>query len=857
MDKQAEPEPEPRPKPEPAAARSGGASPGIVAPYLFGPDDLAAPRLDAGVHRTLDDYYRWRDRNPDRVAEHVNACTRELERVADRHRHRHHRHLVRAPQALAPERWSTRLSARRRADERERLTHEVNYFAVYNLGEVPSPEVMARIVDGTHVRLPSARRIVADIDERHGVHGVARSLVRHLPELDRVPEVDRLTERLNRLHHALPEDVVAAGAMGKVVRTLAGVLAIGAYDTLDADQPVRVAHLTRLLTAGYAYGAAYAIVDDSFHDVPHDRLPPPDRERYHRLLTHALATGEDVDTAALPDHPLAEELCGLYDLMRTHYPFDRHRNLYRAAQAMYLAQDRDAARTADDVRAQGIRVLYPDIFIKAGMSRIVANILGRRELPDGFYTRALLLKFLSQFSDDLRDVEQDTAAGRLTPFTAPPEVTDSDPLYDLFAYRAYVAAEVFQADPGVCDALEHFGAGKFAEHFAADPARAARLLRRYDVTTEIARFLRTATGLRASAVRALETTDTRLRLRSEQILSRRDPAAVDVRTFTADRLGHINHIVHSANQPGGTGQPAGTGQPTGTGQPAGTREPIDTSQPAGTSQPAETSPHDLDAIRAYALGGHAKRLRPVLTLMLAEGLRVPTRAIEPLLAASELFHTASLLLDDLPAQDNATTRRGRPTAHRVFDEGSVQLAAVSMISSGFGQLARLHEHFPPVRVVEVVAYAGSTLGPERLCRGQNLDLHLARRADDRPVTGTDILEMYRLKSSTSIEAALVPLMMLLGRPDREISLVERYARHAGIVFQIRDDVLDLTAADDLLGKDTGHDTGKVNAVRAYGRAEAERLMHHHLTEAVGACADLRFDTRLLEAMAHHFATRRR
>ncbi|WP_161934804.1 polyprenyl synthetase family protein [Frankia sp. R43] len=817
MDKQAEPAP--RPRPEPAAARSGGASPGIVAPYLFGPDDLVAPRLDTGVRRTLDDYYRWRDRNPDRVAEHVNACTRELERVADRHR-RHH-HLARAPQALVPEWWSTRPSARRRADGRERLTHEVNYFAVYNLAEVPSPEVMARIVNGTQVRLPSARRIVADIDERHGVHGVARSLVRHLPELDRVPEVDWLTERLNRLHHALPEDVVAAGAMGKVVRTLAGVLAIGAYDTLDADQPVRVAHLTRLLAAGYAYGAAYAIVDDSFHDVPHDRLPSPDRERYHQLLTHALATGEDVDSATLPDHPLAEELCGLYDLMRTHYPFDRHRNLYRAAQAMYLAQDRDAARTADDVRAQGIRVLYPDIFIKAGMSRIVANILGRRELPDGFYTRALLLKFLSQFSDDLRDVEQDTAAGRLTPFTAPPEVTDTDPLYDLFAYRAYVAAEVFQDDPAVCDALEHFGAGKFAEHFAADPARAARLLRRYDVSAEIARFLRTATGLRACAVRALETSDTRLRLRSEQILSRRDPGAVDVRTFTADRLGHINHIVHSANQP------------------------------------AEAPAHDLDAIRAYALGGHAKRLRPVLTLMLAEGLRVPTRAIEPLLAASELFHTASLLLDDLPAQDDATTRRGRPTAHRVFDEGSVQLAAVSMISSGFGQLARLHEHFPPVRVVEVVAYAGSTLGPERLCRGQNLDLHLARRADDGPVTGADILEMYRLKSSTSIEAALVPLMMLLGRPDREISLVERYARHAGIVFQIRDDLLDLTATDDLLGKDTGHDTGKVNAVRAFGRAEAERLVHHHLAEAVGACADLRFDTRLLEAMAHHFATRRR
>ena len=100
-------------------------------------------------------------------------------------------------------------------------------------------------------------------------------------------------------------------------------------------------------------------------------------------------------------------------------------------------------------------------------------------------------------------------------------------------------------------------------------------------------------------------------------------------------------------------------------------------------------------------------------------------------------------------------------------------------------------------------------------------------------------------------------MMLENRPEAETELVRRYGRHSGVVFQIRDDVLDLTASATDLGKDTGNDVGKVNTVRAYGLPEATRLLQDHLDAALTCCRSLPFNTDHLQGMVRHFASRRR
>ena len=760
------------------------------------PDDASAV-----ASRTVAHFFEWRDRNPDAVVRHVERYTAHLEAIA----------AARRPRSIV----GLRALGRGRRDDELRVAREVAYFVAYDLGEIPAPEVVAGIAARFRSELPRHGRLLAGVRPGLAAGEVLASLTREFPVLAEVPRLEWLGERFERLHRILPEAVVRDGGMGKAIRATAGVLTIGACDTLDDDPPTRAAHLTRIVPGAYALGAAYVIVDDTLHDG--GSVPPPERAWCHDLITAGLATGTLPDAADIPDHPLAEELYELYGAVLESHPFDEYRHLYRAAAEMHLAQSRDAGLTLADSAGTSLSAMYPDIMVKAGLSRVVAGVLARRAPDERALSRCLATIFLGQLKDDLRDREEDRRNGRLTPFTFPAHQTDTDPLYDLFAYDAYAVEEIFGGDEATADALTYFGAIKLADHLSRDPRHAVDLLHRYGPADEIARFLRIASGMSSQVMESAQPMDTRLKDRSGDALRRRKQTDVDARTFVSDRLPYLNEVTERYFPEGD-----GTG---------------------------------LDRIVAYAMRAPGKRLRPALGLMLAEALGVDTAGIEPFVAACELFHTASLLFDDLPAQDGAAFRRGRPTAHTVFDEGSVQLAGISMISSGFGLLARLVEKYPAERVTEVIGYVGAVLGPERLCKGQDIDLRMGRGAE--PVTGEDILKMYELKTSTSIEAALVPLMMLEGRTPAEIDLIRRYARNAGIVFQIRDDVLDITSSREILGKDVGNDVGKINVVRAFGAEEAERLAQHHLDEAIACCAALPFDTHLLEGMVSHFAKRKK
>ncbi|GAA3244227.1 polyprenyl synthetase family protein [Dactylosporangium siamense] len=727
-------------------------------PFPFRQDDLPESRLLAGVAHTLADFRTWSDTHPALVERYTDRCT---------------------AQVLAA-------GSRRRRDQQQ--AREVAHFSVFNLAELP-PAVTRG--------LPSVREVLAGIDERRGVRGVVGTLARHLPALRGSTELDWLAARLEHLHRILPDTVVRAGGMGKVVRATTGVLLIAAHETAGADPGTARAHLAGVVRGAYGFGAAYAIVDDTLHDLPGDHLPAEHRERLHELTIKGLATGQPADPAELPDHPLAEELHAVHGWLLDAYPFDEHRHLYHAAESMYLAQHRDA---------QGLSArLYPDMFVKAGMSRVIANLLARRTVGDEFYRRSINTTFISQLRDDLIDAAEDERAGRRTPFTDP---GGSDPLYDLFAYPAYVAEEVYGGDPAVADALAYYTATRLSHHLAADAARART--RRFAPTGAVERFISATPGRRR------DVAEQRLRERAGQVLRHRAPTSVDCRTFIADRLPYLNGLLHR-------------------------RWPV-------------RKGDDLDAVVGYALAGSAKRLRPALGLMLAEGLGIAPAAIEPVLVAGELFHTASLIFDDLPAQDGATLRRGRPAAHTVFGEASAQLAALSMISSAFGLVAQLDRAFPARRVTAVIDYVGTVLGPAGLCRGQDLDLRLGR--DGGPVSPAQIIDMYSLKTSTAIEASLVPLLMLAGHPAEQIDLLKRYAHHAGVVFQLHDDVLDATSSTALLGKDAGHDTAKANIVRTCGLAEARRLTDAHLAEAIACCDRLPFNTDLLACAVRHFATRR-
>jgi geranylgeranyl pyrophosphate synthase len=764
-------------------------------PHLFTEADLPPDVLDVEIRNALGTYEGWRDTNADLIAEHVNDMTAALDATA---------------RGSGTIRKLGTLAGHFANGSATQENEFIEYFGLQNLGEKPEPHSV-QLLRG---RLHEARRQhyphSADaLDKSFGV------LQEFVPELKGLPEMDWLENRVRYLRTILPEDVIRAGGLGKTMRIIIGVLTVAAYDIADEPIAVRQEHLQRVVSGAYAWGATYALIDDTLQSRASTSISDQEKDRYNEAILYSLTTGEASDLADSVNHPVGAELDQVYKSLLQDYPFQEYRHLYHSIESMYRAQQREMQLTPETVAAAGgTRSMYPDMAIKAGMTRVVANILGRRSVSTDHYTTFLNGVFATQLKDDLEDHVPDKLAGDYTPFTLPytPELDNQGPLYDLFAYDAFLRHIIWRKHPEVSPRLLRFTQSEVAPYLALNKEQAPDILSTWPHTEEIARYIAHATDMTLRQAHHVLPFDMRLEETMRRTLSDRDQTAVDPRTFLSDRLAYINRVVGSA---------------------------IDTNS-------------FLGEVATYALEAGGKRVRPGLTLMLAESLGVPYDHVEPLLQASELFHTSSLVFDDLPAQDNSGLRRGKLTTHVAYPEWGAQLAGIAMLSRAYGVFPKLVEHFPPERVNEVVHYIDSALGFEGISRGQALDL---AQSSQELMTPDDILEMYRLKTSVALEASLVPLMILLGRSNEEIKYISEYARYAGIVFQIKDDLLDMYASTEQAGKDTQHDTGKANIARNYGPDEAERLIRENLVAATACLEKLHFNTRLLEGILHYFANR--
>lgn len=256
--------------------------------------------------------------------------------------------------------------------------------------------------------------------------------------------------------------------------------------------------------------------------------------------------------------------------------------------------------------------------------------------------------------------------------------------------------------------------------------------------------------------------------------------------------------------------------------------------PAATACP----PLVLEAMR-YSLFAGGKRLRPILTLAAAEALSTDPTLAHPAACAIEMIHTYSLIHDDLPAMDNDTLRRGRPTAHVVYGDGIAILAGDGLLTEAFGILSRRPETRDPTiaerkrRTLERIAAAA---GPAGMVGGQAIDLLAAGQVPHRsgPVVDLDGLqEMHQRKTGALIRAAAVAGAIMAGASEEAIRAVDNYASRLGLGFQIVDDVLDVEGTTDTMGKTSGKDaaSGKPTYPSIVGVARSRELAAQAIAEA--------------------------
>lgn len=223
----------------------------------------------------------------------------------------------------------------------------------------------------------------------------------------------------------------------------------------------------------------------------------------------------------------------------------------------------------------------------------------------------------------------------------------------------------------------------------------------------------------------------------------------------------------------------------------------------------------------YSLLAGGKRLRPILCLATCELVGGTVEMAMATACALEMIHTMSLIHDDLPAMDNDDYRRGKLTNHKVYGEDIAILAGDGLLSYAFEFVATKTPNVPANQVLQVIARLGRAMGAAGLVGGQVVDLDSEGLTDVSEETLTFI---HTHKTGALLEASVVCGAILAGAKEMEIEGLSRYARNIGLAFQIVDDILDITATQEELGKTAGKDltAKKVTYPSLWGIDESRR-----------------------------------
>jgi farnesyl diphosphate synthase len=269
----------------------------------------------------------------------------------------------------------------------------------------------------------------------------------------------------------------------------------------------------------------------------------------------------------------------------------------------------------------------------------------------------------------------------------------------------------------------------------------------------------------------------------------------------------------------------------------------------------------LAAMRHGALAG-GKRLRPFLVAETAKLFGVPAEHALRAGAAVELAHCYSLVHDDLPAMDDDDTRRGRPTVHKAFDQATAILAGDGLLTLAFDVIADQRTHPDGATRAAIILQLARSLGVGGMVGGQMLDLAAEGRfaGDNAPgrLSEAEIRRMQAMKTGALL-AGSVAIGARLGQADatRMIAL-ERYGKSLGAAFQVADDILDIEASPEQMGKATAKDEakGKATLVAALGLDAAKRERDRLSGEAVAALAGFGPEAAMLRAAAEFAAQRK-
>ena len=257
-------------------------------------------------------------------------------------------------------------------------------------------------------------------------------------------------------------------------------------------------------------------------------------------------------------------------------------------------------------------------------------------------------------------------------------------------------------------------------------------------------------------------------------------------------------------------------------------------------------PPSIHAAIRWSVFAGGKRFRPALLLAAGQTFGAPTEQLIGTACAIEMIHTYSLIHDDLPSMDDDDLRRGRATCHVTFGEATAILAGDALQTLAFQTIAEDESLAPSLRVKLIAEIARAAGTPEGMVAGQALDLE----AESREVTGEELEHIHLRKTGALIRGAARCGAMIAGANESDLAAITEYATNLGLLFQITDDLLDVTATAEDLGKTPGKDarSRKATFPALYG-IEATRAQLEVVHRAASMALDQIAKSTLLRSIA--------
>lgn len=582
-----------------------------------------------------------------------------------------------------------------------------------------------------------------------------------------------LSARVYRLKQTLPDSMSEHQGIRKLLKVVAGVL-LNAWqnqgDDADFDQAIRL---------GYYYGLTYPLIDDLQDSQV---LTPQQKQSFDFALEQSILLGTvsyPSDESPWLQYVFGELSEGFHYIKQQQG--DHFETFLDQAYIFFKSQQQVPECETDDS-------VWLAMINKSSRSRILADSLISNEIKLGNYQ---YFGLFNQLHDDLKDVELDYKDSNLTPYVA---LIYQNKLYNgVHPYQVYWAL------------LHHL----IYQCYHYNPQIKALLIKRC-----------------INSHKSLYETlgKTKFEQRMQQL------------TWGTDALGELHTVVMKTvtlplemawfDKYLSQQVQANVQSPTGEQALAERIEGIQAkvSRSLTLANPDGSPVNELERAANYSLSGSGKYFRSVLcTLYAQDCLNLTFSDIEPVVRFIEYMHTASLIFDDKPSQDNSALRRGQPTLHRQLgSEAQAEVAAINLMMKAVETHADIR-HFKAQNVLASLTHASQLT--QKICQGQWLDL----AAKGKTLSINELEQISLKKTAYAIESALVLPALLAGKPDQHIHQLKQYAKHLGIAFQIKDDLLDIEADQQTLGKPALLDTQNQSAtyVRCLGRQGAVEQLYRH------------------------------